>query len=77
MTNPDLMRDDAINEYMACLMLDDAHQCAGLMKLCDTLENIGRIRELQERNVRRGYAEFQDGHGNDIGHLVPVLRPAG
>jgi len=20
---------------------------------------------------------FHDGHGNDIGHLVPVLRPAG
>lgn len=28
-------------------------------------------------NARRQFAKFQDGHGNDIGHLVPVLRPAG
>jgi hypothetical protein len=37
-------------------------------------------------NARRQFAQmhkvgagpaFQDGHGNDISHLVPVLRPAG
>lgn len=28
-------------------------------------------------NARRQFAKFQDGHGNDISHLVPALRPAG
>jgi hypothetical protein len=56
MINPDLMRDAAVSEYLDSLALDDAHKCAALMKLCDTMENIGRIRELQEGIKRKGYS---------------------
>ena len=56
MINPDLMREAAISEYMESFVLNDAHKCAALMRLCDTMENIGRIRELSESNRRRGYS---------------------
>ena len=72
MINPDSMRDAAINEYMCDLMLDDAHQCAALMKLCDTMENIGRIRELQEGIKRKGYSA-----PTLPAQMHAVMRPAG
>ena len=56
MINPDSMRDAAISEYMDSMSENSAHQCAGLIRLCNTMENIGRIRELSESNRRRGYS---------------------
>jgi len=52
MTDPDVMRDDAIKEYLDSMSLDTGHQIAGFQKLCDTLETIGAIRELRRLNAR-------------------------
>jgi len=59
MTNRDAMRDDAIKEYLDSLLLDDAHKCAALMKLCDTMETVGRLKALR---------------GINTGRQVPTLR---
>jgi hypothetical protein len=76
MINPDLMREAAISEYMESFMLNDAHKCAALMRLCDTMENIGRIREIQESIKRKGYSAPTLPAIAQMNRL-PALHPAG
>jgi len=72
-----ITRDQAIAEYIDALGGNTGQQAAALIMLCDRIHHLGWLegfRVCSQQHARINDVLFgkvlQDGHGNDISHLV-------